>query len=56
MCTSNDIDNYRLSSMEEPSDELLAQLMHEAAVDANEANARATARFFDELRQAAANI
>ena len=56
MCTSNDIDNYRLTSMEEPSDEMLAQMMHEAAVDANEANARATARFFEELRLAASNI
>ena len=55
MCTS-DIDKYRLTSIEEPSDEMLAQLMHEAAVEANEANARATARFFEELRQAAANI
>ncbi len=42
--------------MEEPSDEILAQLMHEAAVEASETNARVTASFFNELRQAAAAI
>ena len=56
MFSSNDIDNYRLTSMEEPSDEILTQLMHEAAVEASETNARVTASFFNELRQAAAAI
>ena len=56
MCTPSDIDNYRLTSMEEPSEEILAQLMHEAAVEASETNARVTASFFNELRQAAAAI
>jgi len=56
MFSSNDIENYRLTSMEEPSDEILAQLMHEAAVEASETNARVTASFFNELRQAAAAI
>lgn len=50
------IDNYRLTSMEEPTDEVLAQLMHEAATEAREANARATARFFNEIRLAIAAI
>ena len=50
------IDTYRVTSMEEPSDEVLAQLMREAAEDAREANAKATQRFFDELRQAATAI
>jgi len=48
------IDIYKLTSMEEPSDEVLSQLMKEAAEDAREANIEATNRFFDELRQAAA--
>ncbi|MCR4853764.1 MAG: hypothetical protein K5893_09260 [Prevotella sp.] len=48
------IDTYKLTSMEEPSDEVLSQLMKEAAEDAREANIEATNRFFDELRQAAA--
>ena len=50
------IDTYRLTSMEEPSDEVLAQLMREAAEDAREANAKATQRYFEELRQAATAI
>ena len=32
------IDNYRLTSMEEPTDEVLAQLMHEAAEEASRTN------------------
>ena len=50
------IDTYKLTSMEEPTDEVLSQLMREAAEEARETNAQATQRFFDELRQAAANI
>ena len=42
------IDTYKLTSMEEPTDE--------AAEEARETNAQATQRYFDELRQAAANI
>lgn len=44
------IDNYRLTSLEEPSDEVLAQLMHEAAEEARESNRKATARFFKQLK------
>ena len=50
------IDTYKLTSMEEPTDEVLSQLMREATEEARETNAQATQRFFDELRQAAANI
>jgi hypothetical protein len=50
------IDTYKLTSMEEPTDEILSQLMREAAEDARESNRKATERFFEELRQAAANI
>ena len=52
--TPQTIDNYRLTSMEEPSDEALAQLMREAAEEASQTNSEATARFFEEIRQAAA--
>ena len=44
---SMSIDTYKLTSMEEPTDEVLSQLMREAAQDAQKAN---------ELRQAAAAI
>lgn len=50
------IDNYKLTSMEEPTDEVLSQLMREAAEDAKEANAKATQLYFEELKQAAAAI
>ena len=50
------IDTYKLTSMEEPTDEVLSQLMREAAQDAQKANEQATQRYFAELRQAAAAI
>jgi len=50
------IDNYRLTSMEEPSDEVLAQLMREAAEEAKQKRAEATTRFFGQLKQDAQKI
>ena len=50
------IDTYKLTSMEEPTDEVLSQLMREAAEEARETNAQATQRYFEKLRLAAANI
>lgn len=52
--TPQTIDNYRLTSLEEPSDEVLAQLMHEAAEEASRTNREATKQFFEEIKQAAA--
>jgi peroxiredoxin family protein len=54
--TLQTIDNYRLTSMVEPSDEVLAQLMREAAEEAKQKRAEATARFFRQLRQDAQKI
>ena len=54
--TPQTIDNYRLTSLEEPSDEILAQLMHEAAEEAKQKKTEATARFFGRLRQDAQKI
>lgn len=48
------IDTYKLTSMEEPTDEVLSQLMREAAEEAARINAEATERFFEEIKQAAA--
>lgn len=45
------IDNYRLTSMEEPSDEILAQLMQEAAEVAKEKSAKAHRLYFLRLQQ-----
>ena len=50
------IDTYKPTSTEEPTDEVLSQLMREAAAEARETNAEATQRYFEELRQAAASI
>ena len=46
------IDTYKLTSLEEPTDEMLAQLMHEAAEEASRTNQEATTRFFEEIKQA----
>lgn len=48
------IDTYKLTSMEEPSDEVLEQLMRKAAEEASQTNREATTRFFEEIKQAAA--
>lgn len=48
------IDTYKLTSMEEPSDEILSQLMREATEEAAQTNHEATLRFFEEIKQAAA--
>ena len=48
------IDTYKLTSLEEPSDEVLEQLMREAAEEAPQTNREATTRFFEEIKQAAA--
>lgn len=37
--------------MEEPSDEMLAQIIHEVAVEAEESTEKARKKFFDELRR-----
>ena len=50
------IDTYRLTSMEEPSDAVLSQLMREAAEEAKRSNDEATSRFFEQLRQDAHKI
>lgn len=44
------LNKYRLTSMEEPTDEMLAQIMHEVAVEAKEKSQEAHRRFFDEIR------
>ena len=55
MITTKSIDSYRLTDMEEPTDEMLAQIMREAAEDARKANADATKRFFDEIEKMCKN-
>ena len=50
------IDTYKLTSMEEPTDEVLSQLMREAAEEARQKRAEATARFFGQLKRESEKI
>ena len=50
------IDTYKLTSMEEPTDEVLSQLMREAAEEAARKRAEATAQFFNQLKSDAQKI
>lgn len=45
-----EMNSYRFGSGKEPSDEMLAQIMHEAAVDAKKRHEEASKKYFDELR------
>ncbi|MCQ2210683.1 MAG: hypothetical protein MJZ34_10365, partial [Paludibacteraceae bacterium] len=45
------LNKYRLTSMEEPTDEMLAQIMHEVAVEAKESTEKARKKYFDDLRK-----
>lgn len=56
MMTTKDINSYRLTDLEDPTDEMLAQIMKEAAEDARKANEEATKRFFDEIDKAIETI
>ena len=42
---------YRFNSGQEPTDEMLAQIMREAAEDAKRSNEEATIKYFEELRR-----
>ena len=50
------IDTYKLTSMDEPTDEVLSQLMREAAEEAARKSAAATAQFFNQLKSDAQKI
>ena len=50
------IDTYKLTSTEEPTDEVLSQLMREAAEEAAQKRAVATAQFFNQLKSDAQKI
>lgn len=48
-----EMNSYRLTSMEEPTDEMLSQLMKEVAEEAKQKSDEAHRRFFSEIRTAA---
>lgn len=43
------IDTYKLTSLEEPSDEILSQLMREVAEEAKRKGEEANRRFFENI-------
>ena len=45
------IDSYRLTSLEEPTEAMLQQIMSEAAAEAKQKGEAAHKRFFDQLRK-----
>ena len=48
--------SYRFSSGNEPSDEMLSQLMKEVAQEAKESNQKAMGEFFESLKREAKAI
>ena len=47
--SEKEINAYCLTSLEEPTDEMLAYIMREVAEDAKQSNEEALERFFDEI-------
>lgn len=50
------MNSYRFGSGEDPTDEMLAQIMHEAAVDAKKRSEEATRAYFEELKRGASSV
>lgn len=48
-----EMNSYRFNSGQEPTDEMLAQIMREVADDAKRTNEEASRKYFDELRNEA---
>ncbi len=44
-----EMNSYRFGIGEDPTDEMLAQIMHEAALDAAKRSEEATRKYFEEL-------
>ncbi|MCC8036906.1 MAG: hypothetical protein LIP02_02045 [Bacteroidales bacterium] len=54
--SEEELNSYRLTSMEEPSDEMLSAIMKEAAEDARKRGEEATRKYFDEINRQAQKI
>jgi hypothetical protein len=53
MISEKELNSYRLTSMEEPTDEMLAQIMHEAAEIYNRENEEAHRSYFANMQKLA---
>ena len=51
MISEKELNSYRLTSMEEPTDEMLAQIMHEAAVLYRKENEDASKKVIDMIKE-----
>ena len=49
--SEEDVNNYRLTSAEEPTDEMLSYIMHEVAEEARISNEEAHKRYFAEIKE-----
>ena len=49
--SEKEINAYRLTSLEEPTDEMLAYIMREVAEEANQKYDEALERYFNEIRE-----
>lgn len=49
--SETEMNAYRFNSGQDPTDEMLAQIMREAAEDAKRSNEEATIKYFEELRR-----
>ncbi|MDE6451728.1 MAG: hypothetical protein K2L23_05475 [Odoribacter sp.] len=49
--SEQEMNSYRFSSGQEPSDEMLAQLMKEVALEAKKRQEQATSAYFTEMRR-----
>lgn len=47
--SEKEINAYRLTSLEEPTDEMLAYIMREVAEEAKQSNEEALEKFFNEI-------
>ena len=51
MISEKELNSYRLTSMEEPTDEMLTQIMHEAAVLYRKENEDASKKVIDMIKE-----
>ncbi|MBD5193924.1 MAG: hypothetical protein HDS91_06115 [Bacteroidales bacterium] len=51
--SESEMNSYRFNSGQEPTDEMLSQIMREVADDAKRTNEEASKKYFDELRNEA---
>ena len=51
--SESEMNSYRFNSGQDPTDEMLSQIMREVADDAKRTNEEASKKYFDELRKEA---